>query len=756
MSNIAIELTIEEKQALKALTSLQKKTKEYETVSTKSFKKSSLAFDVFAGTLVSNLAINGLSAIADKTREAYEEMKEFNKRLIEIETIMPKGQKVTKELKNELLQLSSTFAVGPQKQAQAYYQIISSGTTDTAKATELLTAANTVALGGIADLGGSINVLTDIMNIYGHENITANEAADALFQTVKLGKTDISQLSANMAQVLPSANELGISLDVVGASLATMTAQGLTTSERTTQLSALLNGVAKNGTLLGKSLDGAALRTKGLSQWLQDLKAKTGGSSAELFKLFGRTEAVKAVLALTAKDMKSLNGNIEKYEEKAGAAGKASDLMKKSLDFQTKQAEQNIKNLITALSGEAGLEAALVGSLELFNKLFEVIEKAGSDELKATNKIKQLTASINNYKFAIEQAKKSGRSEVLINQLKEKIALEQKELEIIQAKKVEEDKKKEEKNDKGGGLDPRVEQELRVQEELALIKEEAAIKRQELEILEREAKGEQTEADLVALRELENRKIEIEAETKIRKTESIKDSNQKEIELEKIKELKKHKLVEAQRKAEIKALKNFTKVKNQVEDSHYKAKMGLAQASGDAIIALTGDNQLAALALQKAFAVKEVFIQASKARIAAEAAAAAVAAASGPAAPATFAATKTAMFADIEATKYMSLGMIAAQSVASIARFETGGVIGDGNTSGDTTLVRANKKERVLTDEQNQGFEKLVDHAVNGSGGNLDIALLIDAINSRPVIVQIDGQEIARSVQNQILDGMEL
>lgn len=54
-------------------------------------------------------------------------------------------------------------------------------------------------------------------------------------------------------------------------------------------------------------------------------------------------------------------------------------------------------------------------------------------------------------------------------------------------------------------------------------------------------------------------------------------------------------------------------------------------------------------------------------------------------------------------------GMIASQTPS----FETGGVIGGTSLSGDRVQINANSKERVLTAEQNKGFEEMI----FGSGG---------------------------------------
>lgn len=52
---------------------------------------------------------------------------------------------------------------------------------------------------------------------------------------------------------------------------------------------------------------------------------------------------------------------------------------------------------------------------------------------------------------------------------------------------------------------------------------------------------------------------------------------------------------------------------------------------------------------------------------------------------------------------------------ASLPKFEKGGVIPGSSLFGDNVLIRANSRERVLTEEQNKNFEKIA-NAVVGNG----------------------------------------
>jgi hypothetical protein len=76
------------------------------------------------------------------------------------------------------------------------------------------------------------------------------------------------------------------------------------------------------------------------------------------------------------------------------------------------------------------------------------------------------------------------------------------------------------------------------------------------------------------------------------------------------------------------------------------------------------------------------------------------------------------------------------------AGFSTGGVVGMGSLTGDNNLIAVNRKERVLTDEQNQSFEML---ALNHSYGNTETNNILLAMYNKlnqPAIIVLDSVKV--------------
>lgn len=385
MADINININVVKAAASKAMKDFSADTNKASQATDKftdATKKSSTAFNVFAGVIGANVVTRAFGLLTNGFQAAVGEAIQFGKAIKEIETILPRGARVTAGLRQQLTDLSVEFGTSKTAQAKSFYQIISAGITDTTEATKLLTAANKLALGGIADVTSSINILTDIVNVYGRNNISAQDAADALFTTVRLGKTTVSDLASSMGRVLPLASQLGVSFDEISAALAVLTTRGLTTAERTTQLNAVFTALLRNGPqarkLFGDDIANAfsvtALKTKGLVKFLEDLKDVTGGSEEVLQKLLGTSEAVQAVLSLAGDDFKALNSSLDEFENKAGAADAAAAKMKETLDFQLDQLGSNIIAISTSLIED--MEPAFLKVTKALNGFLETISSA--------------------------------------------------------------------------------------------------------------------------------------------------------------------------------------------------------------------------------------------------------------------------------------------------------------------------------------------------------------------------------------------
>ena len=293
------------------------------------------AFRAFAPLIAAAFSARALSGLASQANEFSAAMAEVNT-LLSGNSEMPR---LTQEAKN----LAAQFGGSPTQQAQAFYQAISAGAGNAEQATALLTAANKLAIGGVTDVTTAVDGLTSITNAYGIETSEASRVSDALFVAMRAGKTTVGELSGSIGKVAATAATAGLSFEETLGSISALTTQGIATAEAVTGLKATLSNVLKPSKAasdaakeLGIDFSLAGLQSKGLSGFLDELVTATGGSEAKLLDLFGSTEALNTVFALTGGAAETFGNIMVDMANSAGqtdtAFNKVSDTMSQKLD----------------------------------------------------------------------------------------------------------------------------------------------------------------------------------------------------------------------------------------------------------------------------------------------------------------------------------------------------------------------------------------------------------------------------------------
>lgn len=324
--------------------------------SDKSFNTASIAFGSFIGSLASTATTAAFAGLKNALSAGINSARDFSSAVAEVNSILPETAKLTKINELALVKLSSQYGGTPQKQAKAFYQIVSSGVTDTAEATELLTIANKAAVAGVTDVETAIRGLTNATASYGDQGLTAQEAADALFTTVRLGKTDFGLLANNIGKVAPIAKAAGVSFNELAGTIAFVTQTGLSTEEVMTGLKATIQAVAaptdelkKTAAGMGVSLGEASLKSIGLEGIMRQIATATGGSLAEIKKFIPSVEAAGVVAAITSGKFSNFSDVLREMDNASGATQKAFEQLEMSADFQLTALEQEIANIIPTM-----------------------------------------------------------------------------------------------------------------------------------------------------------------------------------------------------------------------------------------------------------------------------------------------------------------------------------------------------------------------------------------------------------------------
>jgi TP901 family phage tail tape measure protein len=241
-------------------------------------------------------------------------------------------------MRKEARAMAAEFGGGTTAQVEAFYQAISSGAGSVEEASMLLHTANLLAKGGVTDITTSVDILTTAVNAYAGSGLTAAQSSDILFTGVKFGKTTVEELASSLGRAAPLAGKLGVGFDELVAATAALTKGGVSTAEAVTGVRGVLSAVLKPTSeaataaeALGLEFNAAALESKGLVGFLQDVIAKTGGSSEALAELFGGMEGLSGVLGLATNNGAAFNEAMAEMQSSLGATQEAADKVSGSL-----------------------------------------------------------------------------------------------------------------------------------------------------------------------------------------------------------------------------------------------------------------------------------------------------------------------------------------------------------------------------------------------------------------------------------------
>ena len=272
----------------------------------------------------------------------------------------------------QIMELSNTSGVAATDLAQATYDMGSALGALGDDAVEYVEVANKAAIGGFTDTSIAVDGLSTVMNTYGLVGAEAmNKVSDQMLMAQNLGKTTFGQLAQSMGDVVPITNALDISTDELMATYAVLTKNGLATNKATTGLKAALSSVikpteqaAQAAELLDIEFSASAVQSKGLTGFLEDLRAKVAESCPQYMELVDAQAAAKAEME-----------DLEK-------AGKKNTDQYKALSKQSKQLERDTELLANAADSPIGAYATLFGSVEGLNSMMILASDRGMADMR--------------------------------------------------------------------------------------------------------------------------------------------------------------------------------------------------------------------------------------------------------------------------------------------------------------------------------------------------------------------------------------
>lgn len=231
----------------------------------------------------------------------------------------------------------------------------------------------------------TIDAATAAMNAYNISVDRAGEVADTFFAIVKYGKASGEQLANSLGQVTPTAKTLGVSLDELGASIASLT-KIQPTRVAITGLNNMLSKImkpTKESRLalqkLGVDMSYSAVQSKGFVAVLEEVREALNGDAEAIKNIFPDIRGQRAAMHLLGAGWKDFNEQLKNFENKKGSMEDAFETVRKNTAVQLGAIPETMKKIVT----EAGtmitkfvtLGGVLTPVIAAFNNMSEGTRK---------------------------------------------------------------------------------------------------------------------------------------------------------------------------------------------------------------------------------------------------------------------------------------------------------------------------------------------------------------------------------------------
>lgn len=383
-------------ESVKKVGSAAKKTgSEAEAAGTKGKKAAqsmSISFQTLARVITTQLIVRAFGALQRTLSDSIRQALEFQNTVAEIATIDVRGGGGFGGIADDVERLSNAFGVDLGDVGRGLYQTISNQIAQTGTASEIaagqyefLSQAIKFSIAGVTSVESSVNLLSGTINAFGEEASSAGRISAQFFKTIELGRTTASELANSFATVAPVASQLGVSIEELQASFATITIGGLDTAKAATQIRGALSALLKPTTAmktafqqLGVASGEQLIELFGFQGGLEAVIGTTDGSATAIAQLIPRIRGLGGALRLASKEgaeifRKDLREIIKANEELRD--------QKFEIVFETeaRQLENDLNrlsNLFTRDFGEKAIEAInkVIAAFGGFDNVVQVFE----------------------------------------------------------------------------------------------------------------------------------------------------------------------------------------------------------------------------------------------------------------------------------------------------------------------------------------------------------------------------------------------
>lgn len=340
---------------------------------------------------------NAVSQLNGTLQDITADSRAFGAAMKAANTMAGKNAEGFANLKGQVADLSKTLPIARDELANGLYQVISNGVPED-NWIDYLNKSAKASVGGIADLGETVKVTSTVIKNYGLSWDAAESVQDKIQLTAKNGVTSFEQLAQALPRVTANASTLGVSVDELLASFATLTGVSGNTNEVATQMAAIFTALVKPSSeatemaeKMGIEFNAASIQAAGglrnfltqLDASVKEYAAVNGVLEQEVYaKLFGSAESLRALTPLTNQLAEKFSENVDAMANSAGTINAAYNEMSSTGSATT----QMLKNQLGAITD---VVAGFVGSAMPF---VSFIANTGVMVMSITSLVKTLKA----------------------------------------------------------------------------------------------------------------------------------------------------------------------------------------------------------------------------------------------------------------------------------------------------------------------------------------------------------------------------
>lgn len=307
---------------------------------------------------------NAVSQLNGTLQDITADSRAFGAAMKAANTMAGKNAEGFANLKGQVADLSKTLPIARDELANGLYQVISNGVPED-NWIDYLNKSAKASVGGIADLGETVKVTSTVIKNYGLAWDAAESVQDKIQLTAKNGVTSFEQLAQALPRVTANASTLGVSIDELLASFATLTGVSGNTNEVATQMAAIFTALVKPSSeatemaeKMGIEFNAASIKAAGglrnfltqLDASVKEYAAANGVLEQEVYaKLFGSAESLRALTPLTNQLAEKFSENVDAMANSAGTINAAYNEMSSTGSATT----QMLKNQLGAITDVA-------------------------------------------------------------------------------------------------------------------------------------------------------------------------------------------------------------------------------------------------------------------------------------------------------------------------------------------------------------------------------------------------------------------